>query len=264
VQLEGKGKTAQVYYYHLDHLGTPQELTSPHGKLVWAVQYRAYGNVVRTLANDIETPLRFQGQYYDAESGLHYNRHRYYQPNTGRFLTPDPIKLAGGLNNYQYVPNPVNWVDPLGLAGVKADCPPNGNNGSSTHADVEPEAPETRASGTHRELTNAGVTDSHHVIQDAAMKDIPSYNRMDAPTVQLKGPSTAQGSEHYKATQTQRQRGGGTYASERQIGYKALRSAGLSKEETRSHIQRADEYFMGKLNIKLNTPTRAVGNRRKK
>jgi RHS repeat-associated protein len=138
VQLEGKGKTAKVYYYHLDHLGTPQELTSPHGKLVWAVQYRAYGNVVRTLANEIETPLRFQGQYYDEESGLHYNRHRYYQPSTGRFLTPDPIKLAGGLNNYQYVPNPVNWVDPLGLAGVKADCPPNGSNGSSTHADVEP------------------------------------------------------------------------------------------------------------------------------
>jgi RHS repeat-associated protein len=90
---------------------------------VWAVQYRAYGNVVRTLANEIDTPLRFQGQYYDEESGLHYNRHRYYQPTTGRFLTPDPIKLAGGLNNYQYVPNPVNWVDPLGLAGVKADCP---------------------------------------------------------------------------------------------------------------------------------------------
>jgi RHS repeat-associated protein len=69
---------------------------------------RAYGNVVRTLANEIETPLRFQGQYFDAESGLHYNRHRYYQPTTGRFLTPDPIKLAGGLNNYQYVPNPLN------------------------------------------------------------------------------------------------------------------------------------------------------------
>ncbi|WP_338010777.1 RHS repeat-associated core domain-containing protein, partial [Pseudomonas syringae] len=54
-------------------------------------------------------------QYFDAETGLHYNRHRYYNPGTGRFLTPDPIKLAGGLNNYQYVPNPTGWVDPLGL-----------------------------------------------------------------------------------------------------------------------------------------------------
>ena len=83
------------------------------------MQYRAYGNVVRTIANEIEAPLRFQGQYFDAESGLHYNRHRYYQPETGRFLTPDPIRLAGGLNNYQYVPNPVNWVDPLGLKNAK-------------------------------------------------------------------------------------------------------------------------------------------------
>jgi RHS repeat-associated protein len=128
-QLEGKGKTAGVYYYHLDHLGTLQELTSTTGKLVWAVQYRAYGNVVRTIANDIETPLRFQGQYFDTESGLHYNRHRYYQPETGRFLTPDPIKLAGGLNNYQYVPNPVNWVDPLGLECVEG----NGVNSYTTN-----------------------------------------------------------------------------------------------------------------------------------
>ena len=87
------------------------------------MQYRAYGNVVRTIANEIEAPLRFQGQYFDAESGLHYNRHRYYQPETGRFLTPDPIKLAGGLNNYQYVPNPLNWVDPLGLASIPGNCP---------------------------------------------------------------------------------------------------------------------------------------------
>ncbi|WP_249126908.1 RHS repeat-associated core domain-containing protein, partial [Aeromonas popoffii] len=68
--------------------------------------------------------LRFQGQYFDAETGLHYNRHRYYQPETGRFITPDPIGLAGGLNNYQYAPNPTGWVDPLGLTGVPGDCPP--------------------------------------------------------------------------------------------------------------------------------------------
>ncbi|PRB42220.1 type IV secretion protein Rhs, partial [Pseudomonas sp. MYb2] len=53
--------------------------------------------------------------------GLHYNRHRYYDPRLGRYLTPDPIKLAGGLNQYQYVPNPTGWVDPLGLS---SNCPP--------------------------------------------------------------------------------------------------------------------------------------------
>ena len=121
--LQGEGQQAQPCYYQLDHLGTPQELTSPGGAILWSVKYRAYGNVAQVEIADIDNPLRFQGQYFDAETGLHYNRHRYYNPNTGCFLTPDPIKLAGGLNNYQYVNNPTGWVDPLGLAGVKGDCP---------------------------------------------------------------------------------------------------------------------------------------------
>uniref|UniRef100_UPI001FC86F6F RHS repeat-associated core domain-containing protein n=1 Tax=Burkholderia gladioli TaxID=28095 RepID=UPI001FC86F6F len=59
--------------------------------------------------------LRFQGQQVDDETGLHYNRHRYYDPVSGRFTSRDPIKLAGGSNIYQYAPNSVEWVDPLGL-----------------------------------------------------------------------------------------------------------------------------------------------------
>ncbi|TWR83111.1 hypothetical protein FJD38_24370, partial [Pseudomonas saxonica] len=89
--LKGHGTTNEVYYYQLDHLGTPQELTDEAGKIVWSAYYRAYGNVVKFDINEISNPLRFQGQYYDEESGLHYNRHRYYNPNTGRYLTPDPI-----------------------------------------------------------------------------------------------------------------------------------------------------------------------------
>ena len=99
------------------------------------------------------------------------------------------------------------------------------------------------------------------MIQDAAAKSLPGYNRMDAPAVQLKGPSTAKGSEHYIATQVQRQRGGGTYAAERRIGYKALRKAGLPQSEARSHIQRADEYFEG-IGVTPSTSMRSVGNRK--
>ncbi|GFM66076.1 hypothetical protein PSCICJ_21940 [Pseudomonas cichorii] len=119
--LDGEGPLkATPFYYQLDHLGTPQELTDYSGEILWSAKYRAYGNLAALDIAEIDNPLRFQGQYFDAETGLHYNRHRYYNPGTGRFLTPDPIKLAGGLNNYRYVPNPTGWVDPLGLTG---ECP---------------------------------------------------------------------------------------------------------------------------------------------
>ncbi|MCE0559320.1 hypothetical protein K1M91_20390 [Motilimonas sp. E26] len=96
-------------------------MTDQQGNTVWSVHYRAYGNVLKQEIEQVHSPLRFQGQYYDAETGLHYNRHRYYNPNTAAFLTLDPIGLAGGLNNYQYVPNPTGWIDPLGLAVRKGD-----------------------------------------------------------------------------------------------------------------------------------------------
>ncbi|MFG6207929.1 RHS repeat-associated core domain-containing protein [Pseudomonas retamae] len=122
--LDGEGPLkATPFYYQLDHLGTPQELTDFSGEIMWSAKYRAYGNLAALDVSKIDNPLRFQGQYFDAETGLHYNRHRYYNPGTGRFLTPDPIRLAGGLNNYQYVPNPTGWVDPLGLMCGKGDCP---------------------------------------------------------------------------------------------------------------------------------------------
>ena len=137
-------------------MGTPQELTDPGGKIVWSAHYRAYGNVIKFDINEISNPLRFQGQYYDEESGLHYNRHRYYNPNTGRYLTPDPIKLAGGLNSYQYVPNPTGWVDPLGLMSVKGECP-GGLKTSSTSRKANDFG---RVEGTYSAIKPGPLTDN--------------------------------------------------------------------------------------------------------
>ncbi|MHC8349864.1 RHS repeat-associated core domain-containing protein [Pseudomonas sp. RT4P38] len=121
--LDGKGpRQACPFYYQLDHLGTPQELTDYSGDIIWAARYTAYGRLTRLNRDThqvLDQPLRFQGQYFDAETGLHYNRHRYYNPDVGRYLTPDPSRLAGGLNGYQYTRNPTGWVDPLGLS----ECP---------------------------------------------------------------------------------------------------------------------------------------------
>jgi hypothetical protein len=121
-------------------------------------------------------------------------------------------------------------------------------------------APQTAVTRTVGELREAGLKDAHHVIQDAAVRDLPGYSTTSAPGVQLHGPSTARGTPHYSATQVQRQSGGGTYAAERRIGYKALRQSGFSEAEARQAIQEADDYFFG-IGVQPNTPTRIPGNR---
>jgi RHS repeat-associated protein len=109
--------TEQIYYYQNDASGLPEELTDQEGQIVWEAQYEVWGNTVREhWVPTHRTPqnLRFQGQYLDRETGLHYNTFRYYDPDIGRFTQPDPIGLMGGLNIYQYAPNPLAWVDPWG------------------------------------------------------------------------------------------------------------------------------------------------------
>ena len=107
-----------LYYYINDHLGTPQRLITGEGTVVWQAAYLPFGRTQAQLGT-VQNNLRFPGQYYDAETGLHYNWHRYYDPETGRYLSPDPIGLEGGLNLYAYMENdPVNWVDPWGLFSV--------------------------------------------------------------------------------------------------------------------------------------------------
>jgi RHS repeat-associated protein len=104
-----------IYYYINDHLGTPQRLVDGSGDVVWQAAYLPFGKA-EVLTSTVVNNLRFPGQYYDAETGLHYNWHRFYDPSTGRYISADPIGLAGGINLYAYVAgNPVNWIDPWGL-----------------------------------------------------------------------------------------------------------------------------------------------------
>ncbi|MED9122286.1 RHS repeat-associated core domain-containing protein [Escherichia marmotae] len=83
----------------------------------------------------VEQNLRYQGQYLDRETGLHYNLHRYYDPDVGRFIVTDPIGLRGGLNLYQYAPNPLGWIDPLGLKGGK-NCTDLGKAGEKNSSEL--------------------------------------------------------------------------------------------------------------------------------
>lgn len=116
----------EIAFYQCDHLGTPQELTDCEGKVAWSAQYKAWGRAKQAISDaaykaGIRNPIRFQGQYFDEETGLHYNRHRYYDPYSGRFISRDPAGLLGGFNVHSYAPNPIQWVDPLGLAPIW-DC----------------------------------------------------------------------------------------------------------------------------------------------
>ena len=116
-------KFDRVWFYHCDHLGTPQEMSDQTGAIVWTAQYKAWGecksenHVKRDIWDSeiITNNIRFQGQYFDEETGLHYNRYRYYSPYVGRFISKDPIGLLGGFNIYAYAPNPIQWTDALGL-----------------------------------------------------------------------------------------------------------------------------------------------------
>jgi len=110
-----------LHHLHTDHLGTPMEASNNAGEITWRVTYRAWGNVVTEEIAEIQQRLRFQGQYFDVETELYYNRFRYYSPTIGTFLNQDPIGYMGGLNLYQYAPNPINWIDPRGLNKVSCE-----------------------------------------------------------------------------------------------------------------------------------------------
>ncbi|ECW5368048.1 RHS repeat protein, partial [Salmonella enterica subsp. salamae] len=107
----------KIHLYHCDHRGLPLALVNAEGKADWSAEYDAWGNVLREInPHKLAQLLRLPGQQYDEETGLYYNRHRYYDPLQGRYITQDPIGGAGGWNLYQYPLNPVSKIDPLGLS----------------------------------------------------------------------------------------------------------------------------------------------------
>jgi RHS repeat-associated protein len=116
----GSVRSSEIFYLHTDHLNTPRLATNSEQEVVWRWDGDAFGVGEPDLDPDgdrreVDVPLRFPGQIA-SDGGLFYNYHRYYEPETGRYFTPDPIGLAGGLNLYGYVNNnPVNFIDPEGL-----------------------------------------------------------------------------------------------------------------------------------------------------
>ncbi len=119
-QIDKSGAIETVTYLHTDHLATPRYGTNAAGSTVWTWDSGAFGKEAPTGSATVN--LRFPGQYYDAETTLHYNWNRYYNPATGRYISSDPIGLEGGLNTYLYVSaNPLIAIDPEGLTREQMD-----------------------------------------------------------------------------------------------------------------------------------------------
>ncbi|MCS0639350.1 DUF6531 domain-containing protein [Streptomyces sp. LP05-1] len=138
-----------------DLVGTPSELIDEQGDIAWRTRSTLWGTTAWAADSTAYTPLRFPGQYYDPETGLHYNYFRHYDPETARYLTPDPLGLAPAPNPATYVTNPLMWLDPHGLA----PCP-------LKPQDRRPQPKYGLGEGNEwaRSITQKGRTDNSQVI----------------------------------------------------------------------------------------------------
>ena len=120
VFLNAQDNKQYLAYFHNDQIGIPKEMTDQFGNLVWYGEYTAWGKLHKDerVYKYAHQPFRLQNQYFDEETGLHYNFFRYYEPDSGRFVNQDPIKLFGGNNLYIYARNTQIWTDPLGLSAL--------------------------------------------------------------------------------------------------------------------------------------------------
>ncbi len=108
-------QAARTFYYQNEINGAPRFLLDENGQAVWSGEYDALGKLEKVFTSGVNNPLRLQGQYFDEETGLHYNLHRYFDSQIGQFIIQDPLGLEPGENVYRFAPNVWGWVDPLGL-----------------------------------------------------------------------------------------------------------------------------------------------------
>lgn len=153
-------------------------------------QQKAEGTRSRSLAPPlIEQPFRFQGQQFDEETGLHYNRFRYYDPSIGRFFSQDPVGLHGGIHGFAYAPNPNNWIDPLGLSNKCYNCLPKCTDINAPH---KPKTAEEMAAELSNQINKNSVTFStptkqgHIDLQGASHYDKATKTDIPTPHVQTR------------------------------------------------------------------------------
>ncbi|NVB37013.1 hypothetical protein G6O69_04170 [Pseudenhygromyxa sp. WMMC2535] len=139
-----------------DHLGTPLAGLDERGALTWMSELDGYGSPQTTRGEPSDCPFRWPGQYEDSETGLYYNRFRYYDPSIGAYISRDPLGVRGGLRAYAYVHDPLTWFDPFGLVKAPSSLPDepgiyiltNGNDSYVGSAGIGAQGMNTRISST--------------------------------------------------------------------------------------------------------------------
>ena len=219
--------------YHTDYLGTPKEVTDENGEIVWRGDYDEYGRV-KNVVNETVQNIRFQGQYEDAETGLYYNRFRYYDADGCRYVNQDPIGLHASENFYFYCINPNNWIDPFGLDGVQQyNITTHGNQPS-------PRSP----------------YQSHHIVQDewAKAQGFENYTSRGAPSILLD--ATPGSNQHAIITARQNARRDARIAAgdakwsttlKQELKYARadLRAAGVPENDIKKAMKEARKHFKG-------------------
>jgi len=128
-RVESASRSNDMYFFESGFNGAPVRTIDAAGSVVWEAGYSAWGLAYQRGTGTLDQPFRLQGQYFDQESGLHYNRYRYYDPHVGRFVSCDPIGLAGATGLYNYAKSSITWIDPLGLHASGGDIFVRGSAG---------------------------------------------------------------------------------------------------------------------------------------
>ena len=162
-----------------DLVGAPTELIAESGTLAWHTRSTLWGTTTWASSSTAYTPLRFPGQYFDPETGLHYNFFRHYDPEVARYSTPDPIGLEGGPNPHWYGPNPHVWIDPLGLALCRTKPKLEDGNAKEGWQHINERHISGTAAGGHGDLMPPTTTRAQ--VEAAADKIVEKGTRISDP-----------------------------------------------------------------------------------
>ncbi|MFJ7159046.1 putative T7SS-secreted protein [Streptomyces sp. NPDC101118] len=175
----GRGEVDRRFFAIVtDLIGTPTELVDDLGVVAWRTRSTLWGSTAWNKDATAYTPLRFPGQYFDPETGLHYNVFRHYDPLTARYLSPDPLGLAPAPNPVTYVANPHTWADPLGLA--PDGCPPKGEHGNPFKTRDEARQAAYKLAGVDPDVDELWAT--WKVVDDVRLKHVEGYTYSDNPS----------------------------------------------------------------------------------